>query len=151
MPKSKPSSGAEELTKRQAILRAAAELFLQKGYRATSMEMVAIESGAGRQTVYNQFASKKSLFDATMALLWDAMPVAKIVSPVETGRPCKQVLIEIGNAYRRFLGSARAEREVMSKQREFLSGIAGSATSHWDRYSKSEVRNGTSACARADS
>ncbi len=33
-----------------------------------------------------------------------------------------------------------AEREVMNKRREFLSGVAGSATSRWDRYSKSEVR-----------
>lgn len=33
-----------------------------------------------------------------------------------------------------------AEREVMGKRRGFLSEVAGSATSRWDRYSKSEVR-----------
>jgi len=33
-----------------------------------------------------------------------------------------------------------AEREVMGKRRGFLSDVAGSATSRWERYSKSEVR-----------
>jgi len=33
-----------------------------------------------------------------------------------------------------------AEREVIGKRRGFLSEVAGSASSRWDRYSKSEVR-----------
>ncbi len=101
MPKSagrKPTLAAEELTKRQAILKAAARMFLERGYRGTSMELVATESGAGRQTVYNQFASKKALFDATVALLWEDMAVEKIISRVGTGCPCEEVLTEIGNA-----------------------------------------------------
>ncbi|WP_442949235.1 TetR family transcriptional regulator [Nostoc sp.] len=42
---------SKEPTKRQAILRAAARTFLARGYEGTSMELVAAESGAGRQTV----------------------------------------------------------------------------------------------------
>jgi hypothetical protein len=41
---------------------------------------------------------------------------------------------------KRTISDVLAEREVMGKRREFLSGVAGSANSRWDRYSKSEVR-----------
>lgn len=33
-----------------------------------------------------------------------------------------------------------AQREVISKRRDFLSSVAASASERWDRYSKSEVR-----------
>jgi len=89
-------AGAEELTGRQAILRAATRMFLKRGYRGTSMELVAQEAGFGRQTVYNQFESKKALFDATVTLLWAKLPVATIVE--EEGQPPEQVLLDVGNA-----------------------------------------------------
>ena len=40
----------------------------------------------------------------------------------------------------RTISDAIAERDVMGKRRDFLAGVAGSANSRWDRYSKSEVR-----------
>ncbi len=62
------------------------------------MELVALESGAGRRTVYNHFKSKKALFDATIAVLWENMPVGKIVG--REGGSCRpeEVLREIGDA-----------------------------------------------------
>jgi hypothetical protein len=33
-----------------------------------------------------------------------------------------------------------AERDVIGKRRDFLVGVAGSGSSRWDRYSRSEVR-----------
>jgi AcrR family transcriptional regulator len=89
---------AEASTKREQILRAASRVFLTQGYRGTSMEMVAKESGAGRQTVYNQFASKKALFDDTLALLWEKMSVDRIVSRTASDRSPEEALLEIGNA-----------------------------------------------------
>jgi AcrR family transcriptional regulator len=77
-------------------------MFLEKGYRGTSMELVAIEASSGRQTVYNQFESKKALFDATVTLIWDGMPVEKIISRVGSERPFEHVLLEIGNAIAEF-------------------------------------------------
>ena len=50
--------------KRQAILAAAAEMFLHLGYPGTSMEEVAARAGVSKQTVYAQFASKEALFVA---------------------------------------------------------------------------------------
>ncbi|MDT7742891.1 MAG: hypothetical protein QOE59_1969 [Actinomycetota bacterium] len=48
--------------KRAAIARAATELFLSQGYRATSTEQIASAAGVSKQTVYNQFGDKERLF-----------------------------------------------------------------------------------------
>lgn len=40
----------------------------------------------------------------------------------------------------RTISDAIAERDILGKRRDFLAGIAGSASSRLDRYSKSEVR-----------
>ncbi len=40
----------------------------------------------------------------------------------------------------RTISDVIAERDVLGKRRNFLSGVADSASSRWDRYSKSEVR-----------
>ncbi len=66
------------------------------------MGIVAVESGAGRQTVYNQFASKKALFDETLALLWDKMSIDRIVSRTGSERPVEQTLLEIGSTIAEF-------------------------------------------------
>lgn len=94
--KQKPDT--EELTKREAILKAAQRMFLERGYRGTSMELVAKESGCGRQTVYNQFQCKKALFDAIVALLWNNLSVDKIVLRSGTAHQSENILLEIGNA-----------------------------------------------------
>ena len=60
------------------------------------MELVAKESDAGRQTVYNQFASKKALFDATLTVLWEEMSVDRIISRNGTECMPEQALLEIG-------------------------------------------------------
>jgi hypothetical protein len=38
------------------------------------------------------------------------------------------------------VSDAIAERDILGKRRDFLSGVAGLASSRWDRYSKSELR-----------
>ena len=48
--------------KRAAILEAAHELFLQKGYAGTSMDDVAARAAVSKQTVYKNFADKQRLF-----------------------------------------------------------------------------------------
>src|ERR1700722_9130522 len=48
--------------KRRTVLQSAEELFLTRGFNGTSMDEVAIHAGVSKQTVYNQFASKASLF-----------------------------------------------------------------------------------------
>ncbi|RJF87356.1 TetR/AcrR family transcriptional regulator [Oleomonas cavernae] len=48
--------------KRQAILGAATDLFLQHGYLGTQMDEVAARAAVSKQTVYKQFVGKEALF-----------------------------------------------------------------------------------------
>ena len=56
----RPKSAA----KAEAIMRAAAELFLAQGFQGTSMDAVAHRAGVSKQTVYSHFANKEELFKA---------------------------------------------------------------------------------------
>lgn len=62
--------------KRRAILEAATDLFLEKGYGATSMSAVAREAEVSKPTVYNHFDSKEGLFGAVVEQFW-----GKLVEP----------------------------------------------------------------------
>ena len=93
-----PPSATDASSTRRLILDAAAKVFLAKGYQGASMELVALESGAGRRTLYNHFKSKKALFDATIALLWDNMPVGRIAGREGVSSRPEEVLREIGGA-----------------------------------------------------
>jgi TetR/AcrR family transcriptional repressor of mexJK operon len=65
-----PSAGVSEdlkeqgrsARKRRAILDAATEVFLQKGYLATNMDEIAALAAVSKQTVYKNFPSKETLF-----------------------------------------------------------------------------------------
>lgn len=48
--------------KRQSILAAATELFLQRGFLATNMDEVAAIASVSKQTVYTHFGTKEALF-----------------------------------------------------------------------------------------
>jgi TetR/AcrR family transcriptional repressor of mexJK operon len=50
------------VTKREAILAAATEVFLRDGYLGASMDEIAARSSVSKQTVYKQFTSKEALF-----------------------------------------------------------------------------------------
>jgi TetR/AcrR family transcriptional regulator, mexJK operon transcriptional repressor len=49
--------------KRQAILDAATQVFLSKGYLGTSMDEIAALAEVSKQTVYKHFADKEALFN----------------------------------------------------------------------------------------
>jgi TetR/AcrR family transcriptional repressor of mexJK operon len=51
-----------ESPKRQAVLDAAATLFMAQGYGAVSMDAIAKEAGVSKATLYAHFASKDQLF-----------------------------------------------------------------------------------------
>lgn len=57
------SAGTDGLSgKREAIVRAATSLFLRHGYQDTSTDRIAAAASVSKQTVYNQFRDKKTLF-----------------------------------------------------------------------------------------
>src|SRR5499425_2716386 len=47
---------------RNAIVEAAARLFLERGFGSVSMDELAAAAGLARRTLYNQFASKEEIF-----------------------------------------------------------------------------------------
>jgi len=53
-------------TKRQQILSAAINLFVEQGYSATSMEQIAKNADVSKQTVYSHFGNKDDLFSASI-------------------------------------------------------------------------------------
>jgi AcrR family transcriptional regulator len=81
---------------RETILITASQVFVAHGYEQSSMDEIALKSGIARRTLYNQFASKKALFDATMARLWARMPLRAIVDVTVESRCPEDVLYEIG-------------------------------------------------------
>lgn len=77
---------------RTDILAAAGKLFRDRGYAATSMPLIATESGVVVETVYRAFGSKAGLFRAVMeAVLAGGATRADI--PVER-RPAIRAVIE---------------------------------------------------------
>lgn len=53
--------------RRKAILKAAAEVFLERGYADTSIDAVVERSGGSKATVYALFGNKEGLFSAAAA------------------------------------------------------------------------------------
>lgn len=51
-------------SRREALLRAAAELFLEQGYLATSIDAIIDRAGGSKRNIYNEFGNKEGLFTA---------------------------------------------------------------------------------------
>ena len=56
----------KSLEKRDKILDAASDLFLEQGFSPTSMDMVAKKAEVSKQTVYSHFSNKDALFIAVI-------------------------------------------------------------------------------------
>ncbi len=61
----------EKENRRLEILRAARELFIQRGYENTTLEDIAHHAEFGKGTIYNYFSSKDELFDGILVQLMD--------------------------------------------------------------------------------
>lgn len=62
VPVGRPAGRAPRLGSKDPIREAAARLFLEKGYAATSMDDVAAAAQVSKQTIYTHFATKDVLF-----------------------------------------------------------------------------------------
>ncbi|GAS93830.1 TetR family transcriptional regulator [Mycolicibacterium canariasense] len=91
-----PVRPSQAVSTTEAILQTAVRVFLAHGYEQSSMDAIALQAGVARRTLYNQFANKKALFDATMARLWASMPLDAIIESTAQVRPADEVLFTIG-------------------------------------------------------
>jgi len=91
--------------RRRQLIAAAGDVFLRKGYHASTMADIARFAGMSKRTVYQIFAAKTGLFDA---LLTDWF--APFTVPVETGgRPAGDVLTDLLN---RVVTFALSDRQI---------------------------------------
>jgi AcrR family transcriptional regulator len=100
-------------TRRQAILRAATEVFREAGFERASMSMIAARVGGSKATLYGYFASKEELFAATMieAIRSQGIVTIDLLDPAEPD--FMLVLERFGQAYVRLISS----RESLANSR----------------------------------
>ncbi|NQU60840.1 MAG: TetR/AcrR family transcriptional regulator [Rhodospirillales bacterium] len=100
--KKQPSS--DPGPKCQAIVCAAAKVFLNLGFGAASMDSIAEEAKVSKQTVYSHFGSKEALFEAILENKCDEL-LAPVTRPLVPGPDYAETLNEVA---RRFLGAVLA-------------------------------------------
>jgi len=84
--------------KRAAVLEAASEEFLSRGFQDTSMDRIAEAANVSKRTVYDHFPSKDHLFQAIVDEILqrvDEMPVHQYSKE----RPLDEQLLAIGNTF----------------------------------------------------
>ncbi|BAK77167.1 transcriptional regulator, TetR family [Pseudogulbenkiania sp. NH8B] len=77
--------------KRQGIIDAAAEIFMEQGFTATSMSEIANRAGGSKATLYSYFPSKEELFCEVMRDLCTAR-VQPVFTVLETGEQLAETL-----------------------------------------------------------
>lgn len=77
-PYESPLRARQAATTRTAIVRAATDLFSERGYAATSMDAIADRAGVGRATLFTALGSKKALLKSAydVALVGDNEPIS---------------------------------------------------------------------------
>lgn len=96
---------APRLASGASIQEAATQLFLEKGYQATSMDEIAARAGVSKQTIYTHFTNKEELF--TQLVLGNAARVDAFVSElptiVDAADDLRDGLTELARRYLRFV------------------------------------------------
>ncbi len=92
--------------KRAAILRAARDLFFERGFSAVTIEAVAAAAAVSRVTVYGHFGDKETLFAAVVKQQGEQLSeaLARSCAPVGCDAvPLRQELIAFGCGLLKFL------------------------------------------------
>ncbi|HIC81639.1 MAG TPA: TetR/AcrR family transcriptional regulator [Kiloniellaceae bacterium] len=93
--------------KQQAIVAAAAELFLHQGYGAVSMDAIAAKAEVSKRTVYSHFPGKDALFAAVMMDHCDSVAGIGHLELDPSGDP-HDVLTDLGCRFLPLVTSAEA-------------------------------------------
>src|SRR5262245_23355298 len=90
-----------ELTKRDAILQSALELFAERGYHGTAVPLVAKRAKVGAGTVYRYFASKEALVNA-LYQYWKGVLGATLLTGFPLEAPPREQFHEVWSRLHRF-------------------------------------------------
>lgn len=123
--------------KRAAIVRAATELFLEQGYQATRTEQIATAAAVSKQTVYNQFGDKESLFRVIVLGVTATAEAFAAEVPGHLGQVQSAADVEpaLRSLARRYLGVVLTP-QVLALRRLIISEAArlpGLAASYYER------------------
>lgn len=82
-PRVKPSRDVRRQSRRDAILKVAAQAFLDRGYAGTTMSRIAATLGGSKGTLWNHFPSKDRLFAAVLQVILTGYRtrIAEILAP----------------------------------------------------------------------
>ncbi|MFQ6016809.1 MAG: TetR/AcrR family transcriptional regulator [Kiloniellaceae bacterium] len=93
--------------KRKAIVQAAAELFIEAGYGAASMDAIAARAEVSKRTVYGYFPGKDALFGAVMGDVCASVVGPQVPDRLTDGPP-RRVLTEYGRTFLTLITSREA-------------------------------------------
>ncbi|ABW14988.1 transcriptional regulator, TetR family [Parafrankia sp. EAN1pec] len=136
--KDKPSRAEKTRLTRRRIVAAAAELFLDQGYGATTLDQVAARAGVAVQTVYFHFGNKATLLKEALdvAAVGDDEPVALLDRPwLEelTAEPDPVRVIELWT---------HGGREIMGRVAPLLAVVRGTVGTDPDLAAQWDVNEG---------
>src|SRR4051794_5823752 len=95
--------GRRRSASEEKVLAAAKELFLADRYDGVTLERIAERAGVSRQTVYNRFGSKETVFRQMVRYHWAAFagPDRRIVE-CDAGTSAEEVLRAFAQSLQRF-------------------------------------------------
>lgn len=108
--------GARVAETETRILLAATELFVRRGYSATTLTAVADAAGVAHRTVYVRFGNKAQLLKRAV----DVAIAGDTADQDVRGRPPFQLALSAPTAAERIAAYARATREIMGRAGEIL-------------------------------
>jgi AcrR family transcriptional regulator len=81
--------------RREALLRAAAEVFFEQGYAATSIDAIIDRAGGSKRNIYNEFGNKQGLFSAIVKESADKVLSTLVIERIE-GHDLRATLTAFG-------------------------------------------------------
>ncbi len=102
MPKGTPLTPAEIQRRRAEIMRAAMQLFIQKGFNETAMHEIARAAGVGKSTLYDYFPAKDEILISYILEEVDQMQAAALQISAQP------------------LSAAEKFRRIMARQMEYM-------------------------------
>ncbi|GAA1979820.1 TetR/AcrR family transcriptional regulator [Catenulispora subtropica] len=128
--------------KRRAILDAATTVFLREGFSRASVDAIAADAKVSKQTVYNHFGDKNTLFMAVTDAVQD-MVVADIMELMDSGFPDPSRLTGPGDLRAALLDLTRAWiRAVYTGPLVDLRKLVDSEAEHHPELRERWFRNG---------
>ena len=91
---SQRSGRPKDVAKREAIIKAARDLFATQPFEQVTMEAVALRAGVSKMTVYSHFHDKEMLFETIVLATSDQM-IGTLTAP-ESGGGLRERLIAVG-------------------------------------------------------